>query len=105
MAEPTELEMKLKSGLVLWAADNEVRPVDFALKLKYSYAHAWDLLSGKRPFTQEAFGRFSIAYGIEAAARVLELAKIANGVDVDPLEAPKDAAYVVPVVTRKNGKK
>jgi len=105
MAEPTELEMKLKNGMVLWAAENEVKPVDFALKLKYAYAHAWDLLRGKRPFTQEAFGRFSIAYGTDAAARVLDLAKIANGVDVAALDGPKDADHVVPVVTRKNGKK
>ena len=44
--------------------------------MSYAYATAWDLIRGKRPFTQEAFGRFALAYGTDAAAELLALAEL-----------------------------
>ena len=70
----------LKSGLIRWAQKYEITPTGFAEKMSYAYATAWDLIRGKRPFTQEAFGRFALAYGTDAAAELLALA-----------ELPKDA--------------
>lgn len=75
-----ETPKKLKYGLIRWAQRHEVTPVAFAEKMSYAYATAWDLIRGKRPFTQEAFGRFALAYGTDAAAELLALA-----------ELPKDA--------------
>ena len=96
--QPTDFEMKLKIGLVLWVAKNGMTPGQFSKKMGYAYAHAWDLLRGKRPFTQEAFGRFSIRFGTEAAAEILELAKLPNGVeDIESLEGPR-GGKVVPLV-------
>lgn len=97
MTELTNDESKLKSGLVLWTSSHDIKPVAFAEKMGYAYATAWDLLRGKRPFTPEAFGRFSIAYGTAAAAELLKLAEIPDGVDVSPISAV--GASVVPVVT------
>jgi hypothetical protein len=105
MAETTVLEKKLENGLICWVADNDVTPADFARKMGYSYVHAWSLLSKRTPFTREAFGRFTVAYGTFAAAEVMRLADLPNNVDgVDILSEREDAIPVV-VVTRKNGKK
>jgi hypothetical protein len=49
--------------------------------MNYAYATAWDLIRGKRQFTQEAFGRFAIAYGTDDAAELLSLAELPEGED------------------------
>jgi len=90
-------ENKLKSGLVLWASAHDVKPVEFSQKLGYAYATAWDLLRGKRPFTPEAFGRFAIGYGTQAAAELMRLADLPDGVDVDPISDGE--GNIVPAVT------
>ncbi|MBI5294588.1 MAG: hypothetical protein HY869_03865 [Chloroflexi bacterium] len=77
----------LKRGLILWAQKHGVTPAVFAEKMDYAYATAWDLIRGKRQFTQEAFGRFAIAYGTDAAAELLALAEIS--VDVKNGEEAK----------------
>lgn len=69
-----ETPIKLKRGLTRWARKHGITPVAFAGKVNYAYATAWVLIRGKRPFTQEAFGRFAIAYGTDAAAELLALA-------------------------------
>jgi hypothetical protein len=71
-----ETPTKLKRGLTRWAQKHEITPVGFAAKMNYAYATAWDLVRGKRPFTQEAFGRFALAYGTDAAAELLALAEL-----------------------------
>lgn len=53
-----------------------VTPAAFAGRMNYAYATAWNLIRGKRQFTQEAFGRFAIVYGTDAAAELLSLAEI-----------------------------
>ena len=87
-----ELETKLKSGLVLWAEEHEVKPADFAEKMNYVYAYAWGVLRGKREFTKESFGRFSVAYGMTAAIELLKLADLPEPVEsVGRLDGPEDA--------------
>jgi len=71
-----EIPTKLKQGLIQWSRKHGVTPAVFAGKMNYAYATAWDLLRGKRYFTQEAFGRFAIAYGTDAAAELLKLAGV-----------------------------
>ena len=66
--------INLKWGLIQWSRKYGVTPAAFAGRMKYAYATAWDLIRGKRQFTQEAFGRFAIAYGTDAAAELLSLA-------------------------------
>ena len=66
----------LKRGLIHWSRKHEVTPAAFAARMSYAYATAWDLLRGKRQFTKEAFGRFAIAYGTDAAAELLKLADV-----------------------------
>ena len=95
--ENTKYESKLKSGLVLWASAHEVKPVDFADKMGYAYATAWDLLRGKRPYTPEAFGRFALAYGTEAAKELMELAELPDGIDVEGIST--EGSLIVPLVT------
>jgi plasmid maintenance system antidote protein VapI len=68
----------LKRGLTQWSRKYEVTPAAFAERMSYAYATAWDLLRGKRQFTQEAFGRFAIAYGTDAAAELLKLADVSG---------------------------
>lgn len=76
-----EISIKLKQGLTRWSRKYEVTPVAFAARMNYAYATAWDLIRGKRQFTQEAFGRFAIAYGTDAAAELLSLAELPEGED------------------------
>lgn len=95
--ELTKQEDKLKSGLVLWASEHEIKPVTFAEKMGYAYATAWDLLRGKRPFTPEALGRFAIAYGTAAAAELMKLAELPDGIEVDAISTL--GGRVVPAVT------
>lgn len=71
-----EILIRLKQGLIRWSQKYGVTPAAFARRMKYAYATAWDLIRGKRQFTQEAFGRFAIAYGTDAAAELLALAEI-----------------------------
>jgi|GEM_PF-1727804 len=68
--------INLKAGLTRWSQKHAVTPAAFAARMNYAYATAWDLIRGKRQFTQEAFGRFAIAYGTDAAAELLALAEI-----------------------------
>lgn len=102
MTEAEEIQEKLKSGLVLWAAAHDVRPVDFALKMKYAYSHAWSLLCGKLAFTPEALGRFVLGYGLENTAQLLKMAALPYGVTVEALAGPEDAAIVPVVKSRVN---
>lgn len=73
-----EISTKLKQGLIRWSRKYEVTPAAFAGRMNYAYATAWDLIRGKRQFTQEAFGRFAIAYGTDAAAELLALAEMST---------------------------
>lgn len=73
-----EIPTKLKRGLIQWSRKYAVTPAGFAERMSYAYATAWDLLRGKRQFTQEAFGRFAIAYGTDAAAELLKLADVSG---------------------------
>ena len=100
----TELETKLGNGLTRWIAKHEIKPAEFAKKMGYSYVHAWSLLTERTPFTQEAFGRFTVAYGTDAAAELMGLAKLPNGLEsVEILSKRKDVLPIL-VVNRKNGK-
>lgn len=73
--------INLKPGLIQWSRKHGVTPAVFAGKMNYAYATAWDLLRGKRHFTQEAFGRFAIAYGTDAAAELLKLAGVPGNLE------------------------
>lgn len=66
----------LKTGLILWADKHGVTPADFAKAMEYQYPSAWDILRGKRDFTKEALGRFTLAYGTDSTAELLKLAGI-----------------------------
>lgn len=66
---------KLKRGLIRWARKHEVTLENFAGQMKYACATAWDPIRGKRLFTQQAFGRFALAYDTGAAAKLLSLAE------------------------------
>ncbi|MBI2757210.1 MAG: hypothetical protein HYX49_00865 [Chloroflexi bacterium] len=71
-----ENQVNLKLGLSRWTRKNKISPAEFAARMNYAYATAWGLIRGKRPFTQEAFGRFTIVYGVDSAADLLALAEL-----------------------------
>ena len=71
-----EIPTKLKQGLTRWSQKHGVTPAAFTGRMNYAYATARDLIRGKRQFTQEAFGRFAIAYGTDAVAELLSLAEM-----------------------------
>jgi hypothetical protein len=83
---------KLKAGLQAWAAEREISINAFRQKMDYTYAYSWDLLRGKSIFSAEAFGRFILAYGIEAGQELMQLAGYP-----DALPRP-EGAQAVPVV-------
>jgi len=97
-------EKDLKGALVQWAAENEVRPVDFAETMGYSDTHAWTLLRGEKHFTTEALGRFVLRYGLKETRKLFDALHRAQkaGVDVHGgLTAGKETdSYVVPTVSR-----
>ena len=84
--------MKLKAGLQAWAAETEISITDFRKQMDYTYSYSWDLLRGKAIFSAEAFGRFILAYGIEAGQDLMQLAGYP-----DALPKP-EGAQTVPVV-------
>jgi hypothetical protein len=83
---------KLKEGLQKWAKTEDISINNFHKKMGYTYAYSWDLLRGKAVFSAEAFGRFILAYGIEAGQELMALAGYPNAL-------PRPAgAQAVPVV-------
>lgn len=83
----------LNTALATWCERNSVKPAELAAKAGYTYMYAWRLLNGKVPVTAETLGRFVLAYGTDAAAEVIELAKLT----IDTLPSP-EGAQAVPVV-------
>ncbi len=69
-----------KQALQNWAIGNRITPVMFAAVMGYTYNHAYQILRGNADVTFDVLGRFTVAYGPEAAARLasafaLKLAK------------------------------
>ena len=69
-----------KETLKAWAEANQVTPPQFARAMGYTYNHAYQILRGNADVTFDVLGRFTVAYGPEAAARLasafaLKLAK------------------------------
>jgi hypothetical protein len=65
---------KLKAGLQAWAEKNQISINQFRKYMDYTYAYSWDLLRGKAIFSAEAFGRFVLAYGMQAGQELMVLA-------------------------------
>lgn len=84
----------LNTALATWCERNGVKPADLAAKTNYTYMYAWRLLNNKVPVTPETLGRFVLAFGLEAAGEVIDLAKLST----DTLPHPK-GAQAVPVVS------
>jgi hypothetical protein len=97
-----EEKLNLTKGLRAWALKHDVTPTKFAEKTGYKYAYAWDLLRGKGEFTQEGLGRFTLVYGLEATAEVMQLAGDTNILKIEftPPQAIKGKGSVqsVPMV-------
>lgn len=68
-----ETHTKLERGLIRWMRRHEVTPENFAGRMSHACATAWDPLRGKGLFIEQAFGRFALAYGTDAAAELLSL--------------------------------
>jgi len=85
-------EMKLKAGLQAWTERHEISINDFRKAMNYTYAHGWGLLRGKVAVSRETFGRFCLAFGLEASQELMQLAGY-------PTELPRpEEAQPVPVV-------
>jgi hypothetical protein len=67
-------EPNLKTALTTWAEQNNVRPSAFARAMGYTPSYGWSLLRGQADMTPEAFGRFVLAYGTDAAEQVMQMA-------------------------------
>ena len=84
--------MKMKTGLQAWAEKYGVSINDFRKAMNYTYAYSWDLLRGKVAVSRETFGRFCLAFGLEASQELMQLAGY-------PTELPRpEKAQPVPVV-------
>jgi len=84
--------MKMKTGLQAWAEKYGVSINDFCKQMEYTYAHGWGLLHGKVAVSRETFGRFCLAFGLEASQELMQLAGY-------PTELPRpEEAQPVPVV-------
>ena len=83
---------KLKAGLQAWTEEHEISINAFRKAMNYTYAHAWDLLRGRVIFSGDGFGRFVLAYGMQAGQELMELAGYPNAL-------PRPAgAQAVPLV-------
>jgi len=83
---------KLKAGLQAWTEEHEISINAFRQAMGYTYAYSWDLLHGEAIFSVGAFGRFVLAYGMEAGQELMQLAGYPNAL-------PRPAgAQAVPVV-------
>lgn len=68
-----ETDTKLERRLIRWTRRHEVTPENFAGRMSYARATAWDTLHGKGLFIEQVFGRFAPAYDTDAAAELLSL--------------------------------
>ena len=66
--------MKLKAGLQAWTERHEISINNFRKQMEYTYAYSWDLLRGKAGVSRETFGRFCLAFGLEASQELMQLA-------------------------------
>jgi hypothetical protein len=83
-------EPNLKTALTTWAEQNDVRPSAFARAMGYTPSYGWSLLRGQADMTPEAFGRFVLAYGVEAAEQVMKMA----GLKAESLSRSDDAQTI-----------
>ena len=88
-------EPNLKTALNAWAEQNNVRPSAFARAMGYTPSYGWSLLRGQADVTPEAFGRFVLAYGVEAAEQVMKMA----GLRTENLPR-SESAQILPTVPR-----
>jgi predicted transcriptional regulator len=73
VATKSENELKdFHEALKKWAKEKGVGPAHFAKAMNYSYAHAWGLLTGSRPVTNETLGRFLVYYGDAELMRMMK---------------------------------
>jgi hypothetical protein len=86
--------IRMKAALAKWVKKHNITIVSFSEKMEYTYTHAWGVLRGKLEFTTETFGRFVLAYGLNAGRELMVLAGYPDEI-IDPqnLDAQK-----VPVV-------
>jgi hypothetical protein len=71
---PEIANKQLTAGLRAWAKKNEIEINEFRQAMGYTYAYAWNLLRGKAKFTAGSYGRFCLAFGLEAGQELMELA-------------------------------
>lgn len=69
-------DVDLTPALRVWAKRNNVRPVDFHKAMGWGYSHSWAILKGSQKFTQEAFGRFILVYGLPALEELFRIARV-----------------------------
>jgi len=60
-----------KEALIAWAKANGVTPPQFTKTMGYSYNHAYQLLRGNSDVTFDLLGRFTVAYGPDAASQLM----------------------------------
>lgn len=65
-----------KQALKDWVKQNGISIKEFAEKMGYTYAYAWQLTSGSADVTYETLGRMAVAYGCHEAERISRLMKI-----------------------------
>lgn len=83
MPQREDPQVAVTRALGVWAKRNNVRAIDFALKMDWSYNYAWRILKGKDKFSPAAYGTFILKYGMNALKEVFRIA------DLDPNRAEK----------------
>lgn len=69
MASNTKLTPK--QALKDWVKQNGISIKEFAEKMGYTYAYAWQLTSGSADVTYETLGRMTVAFGCHETERIV----------------------------------
>lgn len=87
----------LKDTLPAWCDEHGISITEFAEKMGYTYAHAWGVLRGKVPASVTIVGQFVLAFGLEAARELLDMAGVAYGYRVVESELKAEPVMVAEV--------
>lgn len=74
--EEQGLQPRLSKALGVWAKRNNVTPARFRDEMGWSYNYAWRVLRGRDRFSEAAWGKFILVYGLNSLAELFRIAGV-----------------------------
>jgi hypothetical protein len=75
MPQQKDPGVDLAPALGVWAKRNNVRVIDFARSMGFSYNYSWGMFHGKNKFGPRTWGTFASVYGLDALKEIFKIGK------------------------------